>query len=416
MNSILETVTGLLIEIWRLTNEMSPYILFGILIAGLLHITISKEKIYNSFSKNDISSVVKASLFGIPLPLCSCGVIPVAALLKKEGAGKGPVMSFLITTPTTGIDSILATYSLLGPLFAVIRPVAAFFTGIFAGFITNLSEKDKEEKSNIDFSCAICDISSPHTHGFIEKIKKIVKYAFYDLIEDIGKWLIIGIIIGGLIGYFVPSWLIERYLGSPVLAYFIMLVIGIPMYVCATGSIPIAASLIMKGLTPGAGLVFLIAGPATNTATLSFIWGKLGKKSFFIYLSAMVFSAVLFGIIVDWLWSLLGKDINLITGGMKMLPFWLKTSSSILLIGLIINTFFKRDKEKVIGIGKIFKVPDMECEHCKKTIDSEIRKLDGIEDVNINLKSKEIEVIGSTPEEKVISAIKNAGYSIEKKK
>ena len=195
-----------------------------------------------------------------------------------------------------------------------------------------------------------------------------------------------------------------------------MLVIGIPMYVCATGSIPIAASLIMKGLTPGAGLVFLIAGPATNTATLSFIWGKLGKKSFFIYLAAMVFSAVLFGIIVDWLWSLLGKDINLITGGMKMLPFWLKTSSSILLIGLIINTFFKRDKEKVIGIGKIFKVPDMECEHCKKTIDSEIRKLDGIEDVNINLKSKEIEVIGSTPEEKVISAIKNAGYSIEKKK
>ncbi len=413
MNLIFEVVTDLLAEIWRLINEMSPYILFGLLIAGLLHITISK-KIYNSFSRNDITSVLKASLFGIPLPLCSCGVIPVAALLKREGAGRGPVMSFLVSTPTTGVDSILATYSLLGPLFAVMRPVAALFTGVFAGLITNLSQKDKEKKYNIDFSCTMCELSSPHTHSFIEKIKKMFKYAFYDLVDDIGKWLIIGIVIGGFIGYFVPSWLIEQYLGNPVLAYFIMLAVGIPMYVCATGSIPIAASLIMKGLTPGAGLVFLIAGPATNTATLSFIGGKLGKKSLVIYLATIVFSAVLFGIIVDWLWSLLGKDINLITGGMEMLPSWLKISSSILLIGLILYTFLKESGEKVEGMGRIFKVPDMECEHCKRTIDSEIKKLDGVENVNINLKTKEVEVIGNIPEEKVISAIENAGYSVEK--
>jgi len=240
------------------------------------------------------------------------------------------------------------------------------------------------------------------------------RYAFYDLVKDIGKWLVIGIVIGGFIGYFIPSWLIERYLGNPVLAYIIMLAIGIPMYVCATGSIPIAASLIMKGLTPGAGLVFLIAGPATNTATLSFIGGKLGKKSLIIYLAVMVFSAVLFGIIIDWLWSFLGKDINLITGGMEMLPSWLKISSSILLIGLILYTFLKGGEGKVEGMGRIFKVPDMECEHCKRTIDSEIRKSDGVEAVNINLKTKEVEVIGSIPEEKVISAIKNAGYSVEK--
>jgi len=417
MNSILEIITGLLQEIWRLTNEMSPYLLFGFLIAGLLHIIIPKEKIYNSFSRNNISSVLKASLFGIPLPLCSCGVIPVAALLKREGAGKGPVVSFLVSTPTTGVDSILATYSLLGPLFAVIRPVAALFTGVFAGFITNLSEKKKENQSNIGFSCAVCDISTPHTlplSGIIEKVKKMFKYAFVDLLGDVGKWIAIGILIGGLIGYFVPPWMFEQYLGNPVLAYLLMLAVGIPMYVCATGSIPIAASLIMKGLTPGAGLIFLIAGPATNTATLSFIYGKLGKKSLINYLATLIITAVFFGIILDWLWSLSGKDIALITGGMEMLPLWLKISSSILLIGLILNTFLKKSEGKIMGTGKIFKVPDMECEHCKKTIGSEIRKLTGIENVNIDLKTKEVEVIGNVKEEEIISAIKNAGYSVEK--
>ena len=410
---MMEIIAGLLSEIWRLTNEMSPYILFGLFIAGILHILIPRDKIYNSFSKNNTSAVVKASLFGVPLPLCSCGVIPVAALLRKEGAGKGPVISFLSSTPTTGIDSIFATYALLGPLFAVIRPVNAFFTGIFAGTLTNLMEKDKLVKSDIEFSCSICSTSSPHSHGKGEKIKKMFTYAFFDLVGDIGKWLIIGIVIGGLIGYFVPSWLIEQYLGSPVIAYLLMLVIGIPMYVCATGSIPIAASLIMKGLTPGAGLVFLIVGPATNTATMTFIAGKLGKKPLISYLSAIVISAVLFGILIDWIWMTSGKDMNLISGEMEMLPMWLKVVSSIVLVGLIGLTYFKKEEEEIVGEGKVFRVPDMECEHCKKSIDAEIRKLEGIQDVHINLKTKEVEVVGDAPEEQIFGAIKNAGYNVE---
>ena len=140
----MEIITGLFSEIWRLTNEMSPYILFGLFVAGILHVLIPRDKIYNSFSKNNTSAVIKASLFGVPLPLCSCGVIPVAALLRKEGAGKGPVISFLSSTPTTGIDSIFATYALLGPLFAIIRPVNALITGIFAGTLTNLTDLELE--------------------------------------------------------------------------------------------------------------------------------------------------------------------------------------------------------------------------------------------------------------------------------
>ncbi len=168
------------------------------------------------------------------------------------------------------------------------------------------------------------------------------KYAFSYLLKDIGKWLLIGILAGGLIGYFVPTAIIEKYLGTPLLAYPLMLAIGIPMYVCATGSIPIADSLILKGMTPGAGLIFLIVGPATNTATLSFVGGTLGKKSLVIYLVTLVVSALFFGIIFDLVWLSLGRDIHLITGGMRMLPLWLKTLSAISLLGLILRTFLKR--------------------------------------------------------------------------
>jgi len=406
-------MVGLLEEIWKLLAEMSPYLLLGFFIAGLLHIIIPKEKIYKHFSGNNMFSVLKASLFGVPLPLCSCGVIPVAAHLRKEGAGKSSTISFLISTPTTGIDSILATYSLLGLLFAIIRPVSAFFAGIFAGIILNLSQKEKKAEVSEDFSCAICDVATPHAHSLTYKIKKMFKYGFFDLIEDIGKWIVIGVFFGGVIGYFVPSNIIERYLGNPELAYPLMLVISIPMYVCATGSIPIAASLIAKGMTPGAGLVFLIAGPATNTATLSFVAGKLGKKALFIYLFAIVFTSLLFGFLIDYIWQILGKDLTMFTDGMKMIPSWLKTLSAILLTGFILKAIFKKNKKEITGMGRILKVPDMSCEHCKKTIDSSIRKLKGIKDVRINLKTKEVEVIGDVPGELIISAIREAGYSVE---
>jgi uncharacterized membrane protein YraQ (UPF0718 family)/copper chaperone CopZ len=389
------TMVGILKEIWNLLIEMSPYLLFGFFIAGILNLIIPREKIYKHLSGNKLSSVIKASLFGVPLPLCSCGVIPVAAYLRKEGAGKSSTVSFLSSTPTTGVDSILATYSLLGPLFAVIRPVAAFFAGIMSGSLTGIFEKKqnaKEIEPPEGNSCNICNSEEPHSHSFSEKIKNVFQYGFIELIDDAGKWILIGVIAGGIIGFLIPGNFIEQYLGNPLLAYPIMLLISIPMYICATGSIPIAAALIIKGMAPGAGLIFLIAGPATNTATLH-------------------------------IWKISGENMNIITGGMKMLPIWLKTFSAILLSMLIIRAIIKnllikfiRKNKEIVDMKGNYIVSDMTCQHCVKTIENALKKIQGIENINISLKEKVVQIDGEYDENIVIAAIQKAGYSIEKRK
>lgn len=402
-------------EIWSLLVEMAPYLLFGFFVAGILHVLIPNDKIYAHLSKNNFYSVLKASLFGVPLPLCSCGVIPVAAYLRKEGAGKGPVLSFLISTPTTGVDSILATYSLLGILFAIIRPVAALFGGVFGGLLTNFAEKEKTTDIKGDYSCNLCDLTDPnHNHSIFEKIKKIYKYAFSDLIRDVGKWLVIGVVVGGLISYFVPHHFVEKYLGNPFMSYTLMALIGIPMYVCATGSIPIAASLIMKGMSPGAGIIFLILGPATNTATISFVYGKLGRKSLIIYLGSLIVTAMLFAILLDSIWNFYGRDINLIKGGMVMLPQWFNKVCAFFLIFLIVKPIFVRNKKKEgFGGQMLFKVPQMTCDHCKKVITDSIKSLDSNLTVRVDLERKEVSVDGNAKREEIIKKIKDAGYDVK---
>jgi len=414
---------GILKEIWTLLGEMAPYLLFGFLIAGVLNTVIPKNKIYKHFSGRSFWSNVKASLFGVPLPLCSCGVIPVAAYLRKEGAGKGATISFLSSTPTTGVDSIFATYSLLGPIYAIIRPVAAFFAGILGGTMTNIFDKTQDDTTFLQngFFCNLCSETEPHSHKFHEKVKAVLRYGFFDLIEDVAKWILLGIVIGAIISFLVPDTFVVRYLGNPLFAYPIMLLISIPMYVCATGSIPIAASLILKGMTPGAGLIFLIAGPATNAATISFVGGKLGKKSLFAYLVSIIVTGLLFGFLFDHIWNLSGKDIGIFTGGMKMLPIWIKTGSAILLIILIIRAILlKIFMNKKINIQdenmeNIYKVPDMSCKHCVMSIENEIKKVSGVEKIDISLSDKLVKVIGEYKRDAVIIAINKAGYKIEQK-
>ena len=329
---------ALILEIWSLTLAMSPYLLLGFTIAGVLKVLIPEEFLVKHLSGKSISSVFKAALIGVPLPLCSCGVIPVTAHLKKSGAGRGAILSFLTSTPTTGVDSILATVSLLGWPFALLRTAASFFIGILSGVAANIFTK-QEPKPKIEGhvhdgtkSCCM-----PPKKKFIN----IFKYAYLELIDDVGKWIVIGLVVGGLISYFIPATLVGRYLGNPLISYSFMLLLGIPMYVCSTGSIPIAASLIMKGMSPGAGLVFLIAGPATNTATISFVGGKLGSRSLFIYLASIIIGAVLFGGIVDIGFPGLGVEMMSMER-MQMLPYWLKLGSSWLLLGLILRSSINR--------------------------------------------------------------------------
>jgi len=416
-------ITGIALEIWFLLKEMAPYLLFGFLIAGIL-ITIPKNKIYKHLSGKSFWANIKASLFGVPLPLCSCGVIPVAAYLRKEGAGKSATISFLSSTPTTGVDSILATYSLLGPVYAIIRPVAAFFAGIFGGTLTNIIDKSEDVNAiqSEGFSCNLCNETEPHSHKFHEKVRAVFRYGFFELIEDVAKWILIGIIIGAIISFLVPDNFVERYFGNPMFAYPIMLIISIPMYVCATGSIPIAATLILKGMTPGAGLIFLIAGPATNAATISFVGGKLGKKAMISYLVSIIITGLLFGFLIDHIWIISGKNISIFTSSMKMLPAWIKTASAVMLIILILRAFLLKIRmNKKINIQaelseNIYKVPDMNCKHCVMSIQNEIRKVSGVKKIDISLAGKLVKVNGEYNRNEVLNAIRNAGYSIEENK
>jgi len=346
---VLDATLGITKESFLLLKEMSPYLLFGFLFAGILRVFFSTEKIASHLGKENIISSLKASFLGIPLPLCSCGVIPAAISLRRQGANKGATLSFLISTPTTGIDSILATYALLGSVFTFFRIATTFFIAVLCGIVTNLllngTSRPAYNSSYSSNTCNICGKQDLHFHGISEKLRHMFYYAFVELLSDIGKWIIIGIIIGGLISYLIPDTLISKYMGSNLKSIFLMLLVGIPVYICATGSIPIVAALISKGMSPGAGLVFLIAGPATNTVTITVVLKELGKKALFVYLFFISFFSLLAGSVLNVIWP--EVSVSYVTGS-KMIPEWLKIASSLLLLGLIFfsSFYFMRSEHK----------------------------------------------------------------------
>jgi uncharacterized membrane protein YraQ (UPF0718 family) len=303
-------------DIITLINEMSPYLLLGFLLAGVMH-TFVPARFYQKFlSRKSFSSVLYAALFGIPLPLCSCGVIPTAMSLRKEGASKGAVTSFLIATPQTGVDSIIATFSLMGLPFAIVRPIAALLIAVFGGAMVDIVDMDEDEDKPMRCCCHdkeevhACSCHS-HQHssnsslsildGFWTKCIATLKYSFVDMIEDIGKWLIVGLLIAGTITTLIPTEYFAIFKDNTFASMLLVLCITIPMYLCATGSIPIALALLMKGLTPGAALVLLIAGPACNFASLVVLRSFLGTRSMFFYIISIVIGTIAFGCLVDWM-------------------------------------------------------------------------------------------------------------------
>ena len=312
MDTIKNTlVLGLLKEIISIFNEASPYLLFGFLIAGFLHIYLQPDFIAKHLGQGKIKPVLLAALFGVPLPLCSCGVIPAALALDKKGANKGAVLSFLISTPQSGVDSIALTYALIDLPMTIIRPIAAFLTAAAAGIITNFTEKDHKKNNLSPEACVIDDCCKveecppeehKHHHSFLEKIRFGLRFAFVDLLADIAQWLLIGIILAGIISYFIPVSFITQHLSGGIFSMLIMLAAGIPLYICAAASTPIAAALIAKGVSPGTALVFLLSGPATNIATILVIGKTLGKKATALYLGSIAVCSIGLGIFVDYLY------------------------------------------------------------------------------------------------------------------
>ncbi len=387
---------------------MAPYLLFGYILAGILHILIPEQKLSNILRGK--TGPIKASLIGVPLPICSCGVIPLAAHLEKNGVKKSAILSFIISTPTTGIESIFATYSLLGPIFALLRPLIAFITGISTGSFYMFITKDYKKEPVKEASTAYKKKIKP---GQI--ISKIFTYAFFDLVESSGKWIIIGIIVGGIITTILPSNLyLMKDLG--IFSYPIILIISIPLYICATGSIPIAAALIQKGFSLGAAFLFLFAGPATNTATLSFVLGKLGKKTFLLYILSILLFGTLGGIILDSF----NIKLNTFTLHMHNKETSILSHISAILIGvLILRAIFIKtvNKMKKQDVDMKFKlhVPDITCKHCKLRIEKALSTIKGINNIEIDIDKKTVFVDADEKTEKtdIIKAIENEGYTVK---
>lgn len=294
---------GILIESFKLLNEMAYYLLFGFFVAGLLHVFISQDIISKHLNKKGFLSVLKASLFGIPLPLCSCAVIPAAVSVKKAGAGRGAVLSFLISTPATGVDSILVTYSLLGIFFAFFRVIFSFITAIFAGIMADslIHNPLPEEKPNGKAAC--CCKEKDESNFFMRMLDHV-----FTITEDTWKSILLGVFAGGCVSYLVPADYVAEFSDNTILSMFLMCFVSVPLYICASSSVPVAAVLIMKGLSPGAAFVFLLAGPATNTATISVVANQLGVKTLVVYMFSIVFCAITSGLLINSFWSIFNID------------------------------------------------------------------------------------------------------------
>lgn len=407
-------MTEYLTPLIDLLNEMTPYLLLGFLIAGILHEFVPRRIYREKLSKNGFSSILWATLFGIPLPLCSCGVIPTGTSLYREGASKGATVSFLISTPQTGVDSILATASLIGIPFAIIRPVVAFVTAIAGGLLVNRFDR----KENADATASKAEATRK---SFWAKVAGVFRYGFVDMIQDIGKWIVIGLAVAALITVLLPDNFFIKFNDYPLLNMFIILAISMPMYLCATGSIPIAAALMLKGLSPGAALVLLMAGPATNMATIFVINKVLGRKTLLIYLATIILGAIGFGLLIDnflpaeWFNAIAQKHSASCCG--TATPWW-QTFSSIVFVAMLILAYVLKHKKKECHCNDEFskarnsyRINGMMCNHCKANVEKRLLQIEGVKSVHVELAEGIAYVEGENVNSaEVIAAINELGY------
>ena len=406
-----------LTEIWSLLCEMSPYLLLGFLLAGLMHEFVP-GKVYTKYlGEPSLKSVMLAALFGVPLPLCSCGVIPTAMGIRREGATKGATVSFLIATPQTGVDSIIATYSLMGLPFAVIRPVAALLTAVYGGVLCNSLDSEAKPLS----LSSIREGNTMRILPFMERLRRVFSYAFGEMMEDIGKWLAMGLIIAGIITAAVPDSWFTIFQGNTLYSILFVLVFSIPMYLCATGSIPIALALMLKGLTPGAALVLLMAGPASNAASILVVGKVLGKRSMLIYLIAIITGAVLFGFGIDyllpreWFTAPVAQYEACHEAGISLFSY---ICTGLLLV-LLLRALFASHHHHHHHFDEaashiIYNIEGMNCSHCAENVHHAIAAVKGVEHVDVSLHEGTASIVGSPNESDILQAVESLGFRARK--
>jgi uncharacterized protein len=475
----LEIVRNIAVGCWSVVGEMAPYLLLGFLVAGVLSVCVSPRWVERHLGRGRVGPVLKAALLGVPLPLCSCGVIPVAVSLRRHGATRAATASFLLSTPQTGVDSIAVTYALLGPVFAVFRPLAALFTGLFGGAAVELwGDHDREstpadkptsrplslwERVRVRASSrtegdALTSCPSPDQRAPSEAwsvgarrgvtigadspsianqkpsgnvILRALDYGFVALPRDIGGALLWGVVIAGAIAALTPPGTLSPYLGGGITAILLMMAVGIPLYVCATGSVPIAAGFIHLGASPGAALAFLVAGPGTNAATIAAVWKFMGRRAAIVYVATIAVVAVSGGLLLDWLFSLLNASVPEL--GMEhhhgaMHGVWATHLWAALLVGVMAVSYILSWRRKSVA-AKASLAPEpsvpseqveltirgMRCSHCTASVTRALSETPGVESAEVSLQPGRAVVKGIRLDPRRLAAVVAAlGYTVEK--
>lgn len=402
-------------EFWRVLAEMAPYLLFGFFMAGLLSVLISAKLVERNLGGRGVWPVIKASLFGIPLPLCSCGVIPVAASLRKNGANRSATTSFLLSTPQTGVDSILVTFSLLGPVFAVFRPLAALATGLIGGSLVEIFDHNGRGSSEVPARCDREDCASENRRG---RLADALHYGFVALPQDIGKALVVGLVIAAAISLSLPDDFFAGLLGAGFWPMLVMMAAGIPVYVCATASVPVAAALMAKGISAGAALVFLMTGPATNAATITTIWKVLGRRTAVIYLAAVAGCALAFGFVLDYIFAY--KGVPSMSHSHWMLPGYVNDVAAVLLLAVLGYALFRSYAKKPVKQlpetqleTLTLSIKGMTCNHCVANVKRALEECPGVESALVDLKSGRAVVVGEGYDRNYLGeSVSRIGYSV----
>ncbi len=415
-------ITDYLKETWALYLEMAPYLMLGFTLAGVLHAFVPRKAVGRHLGGENLISSFKAAVLGVPMPLCSCGVIPTGVGLRKRGASRAATVSFLISTPQTGVDSILVTYGFFGWAMAIFRPLAAFISGVLGGLAVILvkpgAREDEWMKHHMHSEDALVEADAKKTIG--QKFGDAYHFAFKELLGDIAFWLVIGILIAGVISAVIPDDFFAGNMGNGIGAMLVMMAFGLPLYVCSTASVPIAAVLMTKGISAGAAFVFLMTGPATNAATMVVIARALGAKVLAVYLVSIAGFALLFGLGLDYLLANTALTITMPEHMHDHGAAWWQYATMAVLSFFLLRHFFYKLKRRFVTAPKAMNnelqlnIEGMNCSHCVKNVKDSLEKVAGVTSCDVSLDKGIAVVQGENVDRAVLAAaVEGAGYKVK---
>ncbi|SCA55419.1 Permease [Candidatus Terasakiella magnetica] len=356
-------------NLYTLGLDAAPWLVLGLFLAGLIKAWVPQDGLARLLSGKGLKPVIMGAVVGAPLPICSCGVLPVVIGMRRAGASREATTSFLVSTPETGVDSVAISYGMFGPFMAVARPIAALFSAITTGLLMAFLPAEQKEAVKEAATTSSCGGSSCGCSGGDEKPVEVTKpsfsqntlnglhYAFGDIFDDIAGWLVFGLVLATAVMTWVPPMAFAEY-ATGIMGMVIMVIIGIPMYICATASTPVAVSLILAGVSPGAAMVFMLAGPATNVATMGIVRKEMGNAALGLYLSGIIVTSILAGLATDYVAQKMGYDVLVqMSGDTELIPTWIAISTLVVL-GVLLTK--KLSKDMIGAFSRVFRKESLE--------------------------------------------------------